>query len=93
MYLDAMREIYLMAVLNLMTTRGKCLPPTWDPVKTQFKVGDMVLLKSHSSTSAFNAKYNPVSKSVNGYLIKLLMYKIVHGKLDMYLGSIWLNMY
>ena len=49
-----MKEIYIMAVLNLKTARDKCLPPTRDPDKAKFKVGDMVLIKNHALTNAFD---------------------------------------
>ena len=33
-----------------------------DPDKAEFKVGDMVLLKSHAPTSVFGIKYKPSSR-------------------------------
>ena len=36
-YVDAMREIYVMAVLNLKIARDKCPPPSEDPNKTVVK--------------------------------------------------------
>ena len=35
-----------MAILNLITTRDKCTPPFGDLDKTDFKAGDMVLIKN-----------------------------------------------
>ena len=58
-HLDAMREVYMMAVLNLKTARDKCKPPINDQNKTDFKVGDMVLLKIHTLMTAFDSKYHP----------------------------------
>ena len=55
----AMREIYMMVVPNLKIARDKCPPLTWTPDKTEFKGGDMVLLKNHSQTSTFDTKYKP----------------------------------
>ena len=46
-----------MTVLNLKTDGDKCPPPIKDPHKTDFKVGDMVLLKKHTPTTAFDIKY------------------------------------
>ena len=43
-HLDTMWEIYMKAVLNLKMTQDKCPPPIEDPGKTNFKIGDMVLL-------------------------------------------------
>ena len=47
----------MLAVLNLQTARDKCLPPIKDPNKAEFKVGDMVLLKNHTPTTAFDSRY------------------------------------
>ena len=55
-YLDAMREIYVVEVLNLKMARDRCCPPTWDPDKAEFKVGDIVLLKNHVPTNMFDIK-------------------------------------
>ena len=49
-----------MTVLNLKTARNKCQFPINDPNKTDFKVGDMVLLKNHTPTIAFDSKYKPI---------------------------------
>ena len=52
-----MREIYMTAVLNLKIAKDKCPPPLRDPDKTDFKIGDMVLLKNHTLMDTFNTKY------------------------------------
>ena len=57
--LDAIREIYMMAVLNLKTARGKDLPLIQDPDKAEFKVGAMTLLKNHAPTNTFDTMYRP----------------------------------
>ena len=44
----------MVAVLNLKRAREKCLPLTGNPDKNEFKVNDLVLLKNHASTSAFD---------------------------------------
>ena len=41
-HLDAIREIYMMTVLNLKTARDKCQPPLIDPHELTLKIGDMV---------------------------------------------------
>ena len=56
-HLDAIREISMMTVLNLKTARDKCPPPIYNPNKTDFKAGDMVLLKNYTLTTAFGSKY------------------------------------
>ena len=58
--LDTMRELYMMAVLNVKTARDKCCPPIWDPDMAEFKVGDMV---SYTPTSVFDTKYEPSFKT------------------------------
>ena len=55
--LDAMRGLYMMAVLNLKRARDKYPPPINDPNKTDFKVGDMVLLKNNTLMRTFDSKY------------------------------------
>ena len=77
-------EKYMMTVLNLKIARYNCPPLNWDPVKTEFIVGNMVLLTDRALTSALSTKYR-VSESVNGYLIKSVMYKIVQQRSDVYL--------
>ena len=52
-YLDAMKEIYMMAVINLKRAGGKCPPTTQAPDKPEFKV-DMVLLQNHAPTNPFD---------------------------------------
>ena len=49
----------MMVILNLKTTRYKYPPPTRNPDKTDFKVGDMVLIKNHTPKDAFDSKYKP----------------------------------
>ena len=39
-----MREIYMIAVLNLKAARDKCTHPIIDPDKAKFKIEDMVLM-------------------------------------------------
>ena len=46
----------MMTVLNLKTARDRYLPPINDPNKTDFKLGNMVLLENHTLTTAFDSK-------------------------------------
>ena len=55
-HLNAMWEIYMMAILNLKTVRDKCPTPIRDLDKTDFKVEDMVLIKNHTPKGAFDSK-------------------------------------
>ena len=57
--LDAMREIYIIAVLNHKTDRNECPLLFQDPDKAEFKTGDMVLSKNHVATNAFDTNYKP----------------------------------
>ena len=43
-HLDTVPEIYMLAMLNLEMARDKCRAPIKDPSKTNFKIGDRVLL-------------------------------------------------
>ena len=56
-HLDAMKEVYMMAVCNLKTAIDKCPPSINNPNKTDFKIGDMVPLKNHTPMTAFYCKY------------------------------------
>ena len=51
-----MREVNMMPGLHLKMDRDKCPLPINDPNKTDFKVGDMVLLKNHPPTTAFDSQ-------------------------------------
>ena len=53
-HLAAMTEIYMMTVLNLKIARDKCSHLINDPNKMDCKVADMVLLKNHIPTTAFD---------------------------------------
>ena len=58
-HLDAMWGIYMMAILNLKIARDKCHPSIRHPDKTDFKVGEMVLIKSHTPKDTFDSQYKP----------------------------------
>ena len=47
------------AVLNLKMARDKWPSPIRDPDKRDFKIGYMVLIKSHIPKDTFDSKYNP----------------------------------
>ena len=42
----------MIPVLNLKMARDKCPPTIGDPYKTDFKIGDMVLIKKHTPKDA-----------------------------------------
>ena len=64
-HLDAMYDIYMMAVHNLKIAWDKCPPPLRDPDKTEFKVEEMMLLKKHTPIDDFNTKHKPSFKICN----------------------------
>ena len=47
----------MLAVLNLKIARDKCTPPINDPNKSYIKVEDMMMLRNHIPTKAFDSKY------------------------------------
>ena len=59
MYLDALQEIYMMTVLSLKMARNKNPLTIRDPSKTNFKMGDMVLVRNHTPKDTFDTKYKP----------------------------------
>ena len=58
-HLDAMQEIYMMAVLNLKMSWDQFPLPNVNPCNTDLKVGDLILIKNQASQSAFDPKYKP----------------------------------
>ena len=58
-HLDAMQDIYIMAVLNLKMSQDRYPPPTGNPQNTDLKVGDLILIKNQAPQSAFDTKYKP----------------------------------
>ena len=69
-HLDAMREICMMAVLNLKMARDKCPSQIRDPDKTDFKLRDMVLIKNHTPKDTFDLKYKPSFRNCKKILDK-----------------------
>ena len=59
-HLNAMWEIYMMAVLNLKIAQDKIPPHIKDPSQTNFMIGDMVLLKNHTPKDTLHSKYKPI---------------------------------
>ena len=49
----------MMALLNYVTARDKCPLQIGDPEKTDFKTGDMVLVKNQTPKDRFDYKYRP----------------------------------
>ena len=76
-----MREIYMLTVLSLKTARDKCPLPTNDCNKTNFKVGDIVLLKeSNPQLQPLTLNTNLATEFASNSLTKLLTYRITQEK-------------
>ena len=58
-HLDAMREVYMLAVLNLKMSHNRYPPPKGNPHNEELKIGDLELIKNQTPQSPFNAKYKP----------------------------------
>ena len=58
-HLDAIWEVYMMAVINIKMARDKCPSLISDCDKTNFKIGDMVLIRNHTPEDIFDLKYKP----------------------------------
>ena len=56
---DTMREIYMMAVLNLKMSWDWYPPPTVNPWNIDLKVGDLILIKNQTPQATFYTTYKP----------------------------------
>ena len=52
-----------------------------DPSKIHFKMGDMVLLGSHTPKDIFDSKYKQSSGFVRKFQTRLMMFKMIKAKL------------
>ena len=57
--LHTMREVYLLAVLNLKMFHDRYPPPVGNPYNDELKIGDLVVIKNQTPQSPFDAKYTP----------------------------------
>ena len=57
-HLDAMREVYMLAVLNLKMSCNR-YPPMGNPLNEELKIGGLVLIKNQMPQPSFDAKYKP----------------------------------
>ena len=53
----AMREVYMLVILNLEMSHDKYPPPTGNPHNKELKIGDLVLIENQTPQSPFDAKY------------------------------------
>ena len=51
-------------------SRDKCPPPFRDSDRTDFKIGDMVLIKKHSPKDAYDSKHKPCFRTCKKILDK-----------------------
>ena len=58
-------------------TKGKCPPPIKDPDRTDFKIGNMVLIRNHTPKDDFDSKYKSVLELARKFQTRHLMYKTV----------------
>ena len=58
-YLSMLREIYMMAILNLKMSHGQYPPPTGNPQNIDLKTGALILTKIQAPESPFDMKYKP----------------------------------
>ena len=58
-HLDAMREVYMLEVLNLKMSCGRYPSLTGNPCNDELKIGDLVLIKNQTPQSPFDARYKP----------------------------------
>ena len=59
MHLNAMREIYMIATLNLKMSHDQYPPLTGNPWNTDLITGDLILIKSQAPHSTCDVKYKP----------------------------------
>ena len=88
-HLDAMQEIYIIAILSPKFARGKSPLPIRDHGKTEFKVGDVVFLRNHTPTNAFDTKYKTSFRILKEFLTKLWTYRIAQGRSNKYPYNIY----
>ena len=58
-HLDIMREVYMLAVLNLKMSHDRYPPPMGNPCSNEIKIGDLMLIKNQTPQSPFDARYKP----------------------------------
>ena len=58
-HLDAMREVYMLVVLNLKMLHDRYPPPMGNLLNDELKKGDLVLIKNQTLQSPFSARYEP----------------------------------
>ena len=56
---DTMREVYMLAVLNLKMSHDRYPPPMGNPCNDKLKIGHLVLTKNQTPQSPFDARYKP----------------------------------
>ena len=57
-HLDAMREVYMLGVLNLKMSHDRYPTPMGNAHNEELKIGHLMLIKNQTPQSPFDAKYN-----------------------------------
>ena len=64
-HLDAMREVYMLLVLNLKMSYDRYPPHMGNPHNEVLKIEDLVLIKNQTPQSPFNMRYKPSYRIIN----------------------------
>ena len=72
-HLNAMREVYMLVVLNLKMSHDRYPPPMSNPHDDGLKIGDLVLIKNQTPQLPFDAKYKPSYRKLKELVTNLLM--------------------
>ena len=69
-HLDAIREVSMLAVLNLKMSHNRNPPPMGNPHNQELKIGDLVIIKNQTNQSLFDVKYKPSYRIIKtiGYI-------------------------
>ena len=67
-YLETMREVYMLAVLNLKMSHDRYPTPRSNPCNDELNIGDLVLMKNQTAQTSCNAKNKP-----SYYIIKKIV--------------------
>ena len=78
--LDAMKEVYMLAVLNLKMSHDRYPPPIGNPFNDELKTGDLVLRKNQTSQTPFDSKYKPSYRVIKRLVTSHSTYKTLQEK-------------
>ena len=61
-HLDAMKEVYILVVLNLKMSCDRYPLPMGNPHNDELKIGDLLLIKNQTPQSPFTASTNQATE-------------------------------